>query len=334
VPRESAARPATRGTGGVHGPEPFLRVVRSQDLVTLPVLRALLVERSVTRAGETVGLSQPATSAVLARLRRRFGDDLLVRVGREYELTPLATSLLSRLETAAEALERLFGDEFDPATTTRRFTLAVSDYLIAVLFEDLNRILATEAPGAGLDIQQLTAATHLDADALLRHADGAVLPHELVQGYPGQPLLDDRWVGLVAETNTAVGTELTLENMATLPWVSQLSRSDPAGAIPPLRRLRALGIDPRMEVFTDSFVTVPFLVAGSNRVAFLQERLARRLAPLAAVRILPSPVDVSVTLTLRWYHTLTDDPGHRWFRGVLQRAARQVTGGGSPRPGL
>ena len=118
--------------------------------------------------------------------------------------------------------------------------------------------------------------------------------------------------------------------MAALPWVGPFTRSDPGAAIPPLRRLRSLGIDPQIEVVTDSFVTVPFLVAGSNRVAFLQERLARRLAPVAAVRILPSPVDVSVVLTLRWHHSLTDDPGHRWLRGVLQRAAQQVEDGGPP----
>lgn len=316
--------PSARGAGEGYGPEPFLQVLRSQDLVTLPVLRALLIERSVTRAGETVGLSQPATSAVLARLRRRFGDQLLVRVGRQYELTPLAASLLSRLETATEALERLFGDEFDPGTTTRRFTLAVSDYVVAVMSEELNRILATEAPRATLDIQQLTAAAHLDADTLIRHADGVVLPHELVQGYPGQPLLEDRWVGIVAKSNTVVGTELTLEHLATLPWVSPLSRMDPGSATEPLRRLRSLGIDPQIEVTTDSFVSVPFLVAGSNRIAFLHERLAHRLTPIVAVRVLPSPVDVSVALSLRWHHRLTEDPGHLWFRGVLQRAAQQA----------
>lgn len=127
--------------------EPSARILRNQDVATLPVLRALLVERNVTRAGESVGLSQPATSAVLARLRRRFGDQLLIRVGRDYELTPLAAGLLSRIESATEALERVFGDDFDPATTNRQFSLALSDYTVAILFEELNRILAEEAPG-------------------------------------------------------------------------------------------------------------------------------------------------------------------------------------------
>jgi hypothetical protein len=113
-------------TAGGRTPEQSGRILRNQDVATLPVLRALLVERNVTRAGESLGLSQPATSAVLARLRRRFGDQLLIRVGRDYELTPLAASLLSRIESATEALERVFGDDFDPATTNRQFSLALS----------------------------------------------------------------------------------------------------------------------------------------------------------------------------------------------------------------
>ncbi|MGW0193931.1 LysR family transcriptional regulator [Nonomuraea sp. NPDC003201] len=293
-------------------------------MATLPVLRALLVERNVTRAGETLGLSQPATSAVLARLRRRFGDELLVRVGRDYELTPLAAGLLSRIEAATEALERVFGQEFDPATTTRQFTLAISDYTVAVLFEELNRILAEEAPGAGLDLRPLTTISHFDADALIRNTDGVVLPHELVQGYPGQILLRDQWVCVVADTNTSVGSELTVSELAALPWVSQYTHSGPAD-FPALRHLRSHGMEPHVEVVTDSFLSVPFLVAGSNRIAFLQERLAKRLAPVAPIRILRSPVDVGpLNLSLRWHPTVTDEPGHRWFRGVLMRAAERV----------
>ncbi|MDX2548438.1 LysR family transcriptional regulator [Streptomyces sp. WI04-05B] len=311
-------------TAGGRTPEQPGRILRNQDVATLPVLRALLVERNVTRAGESLGLSQPATSAVLARLRRRFGDQLLIRVGRDYELTPLAASLLSRIESATEALERVFGDDFDPATTNRQFSLALSDYTVAILFEELNRILAEEAPGAGLDLRPLTTSSHFDADALIRHTDGVVLPHELVQGYPGRLLLRDRWVCVVAESNTVISSEPTLAELALLPWVSQFTHSDPV-SFPALRHLRSNGIEPHVEVVTDSFLSVPFLLAGSNRVAFLQERLARRLAPVAPVRILPSPVDIGpLNLSLRWHPTMSDDPGHRWFRDALGRAAERV----------
>ncbi|MDF3140461.1 MULTISPECIES: LysR family transcriptional regulator [unclassified Streptomyces] len=105
--------------------------------------------------GEVVGLSQPATSAAPTRLRRRFGDDLLVRVGRAYELTPFAATLLVRLETATGALERLFGEQFDPNTTTWQFSVTSSDYAVAALPAAVNEVLASE-PG---DAPASTCAT-------------------------------------------------------------------------------------------------------------------------------------------------------------------------------
>jgi DNA-binding transcriptional LysR family regulator len=301
------------------------RVLRNQDLAMLPVLRALLLERNVTRAGEMVGLSQPAASAALARLRRRFRDELLVRVGREFELTPFASTLLERLETATAALERLFGEEFDPTTTTRDFTVVASDYTVAIMAEEVNKILAVESPGSPtIDLRQLTAEGAVDIDALIRHHDAVVLPSEAVRGYPGVPLLRDRWVCIVARSNDLVADVLTRDHLETLPLVSTYSQRDPLHYAP-LREMRKLGIEPRVDAVTDSFLTVPFLVANSSRIAFLHERLARRLAPIVPIRILPSPVDVgAVTLSMRWHPTLDDDPAHRWFRHLLTDAAERI----------
>ncbi len=301
------------------------QVLRNQDITLLPVLRALLTERSVTRAGEVVGLSQPATSAALARLRRRFGDELLVRVGREYELTPFAATLVERLEKATEALDRLFGDEFDPGTTTRAFSLVASDYAVAVMAEEVNAVLADESGGRpSIDVRHLTPADSFDIDALLRQNDAVILPREVVRGYPGAPLVEDRWVCIVDESNDAVGDRVTPEHLASLPLVTSYSRRDPLHYVP-LREMRRLGIEPDVEVVTDNFLTVPFLVAGSRRIAFLQERLARRLAPVVPIRVLPSPIDLGgVALRLWWHPTLTDDPAHRWFRHVVTLGAKRI----------
>src|SRR3712207_5873627 len=97
-PSRSAA--AARPDDPAQSPPRARRNLRSQDLVLLPILRALLEERSVTRAADVVGRTQPAVSRALAQLRRRFGDDLLLRVGREYELTPLGRSLLELTQNA------------------------------------------------------------------------------------------------------------------------------------------------------------------------------------------------------------------------------------------
>jgi DNA-binding transcriptional LysR family regulator len=99
------------------------------DLNLLVALRALLRERNVTRAGEAIGLSQPATSGALARLRRHFGDDLLTRDGQRYILTPLGTSLLDQAEVALRYVEHTFAARpvFDAASSDREFTVVMSD---------------------------------------------------------------------------------------------------------------------------------------------------------------------------------------------------------------
>ncbi|CAM5602415.1 HTH-type transcriptional regulator YidZ [Streptomyces fumanus] len=111
------------------------------DLNLVVALRALLEERNVTRAGQRVGLSQPAMSAALARLRRHFDDDLLARVGGRYELTALGQVLLDRTSTAYDLLERLFASQadFDPARESREFKLLASDYAVAVFGAELAR---------------------------------------------------------------------------------------------------------------------------------------------------------------------------------------------------
>ena len=111
------------------------------DLNLLLPLKVLLEEGNVTRAGQRLELSQPAMSAALARLRRRFDDELLVRAGRGFELTPLAEDLRPVVAEAVEAAEALLGNQrdFDAATSTKRFTVSMSEYAMTVLSEPLTR---------------------------------------------------------------------------------------------------------------------------------------------------------------------------------------------------
>ncbi len=111
-------------------------------------LHALLTERNVTRAGQRIGLSQPATSAALGRLRRHFGDELLVRKGAGYELTALGAVLLDRTDVACDMLERVFGSQprFDPEREDREFVILASDYAVSVFGARLAREISVQAP--------------------------------------------------------------------------------------------------------------------------------------------------------------------------------------------
>ncbi|MEV7194107.1 LysR family transcriptional regulator [Streptomyces sp. NPDC093510] len=295
----------------------------SLDLNLVVALRALLEERNVTRAGRRVGLSQPAMSAALSRLRRHFDDDLLDRVGGHYELTALGQVLLDRTATAYDVLERLFASraDFDPARESREFELIASDYAVAVFGTELARVVHEEAPGIRLRFAH-TPTTVVDAtDTLLSTNDGLLMPHGVISDFPATDLYGDRWVFLVADDHPSVDDRLTREDLSRLPWITYQRTYD----APAVRQLGMLGIEPRVEVSVDSFQIIPLLVAGTRRIALLQARLARLLAPLAAVRVVEPPYEAMPLREALWWHPVhTHDAAHIWLRETAARVGRQL----------
>ena len=247
------------------------------DLNLLVSLDALLSERSVSRAAERLGLSQPSLSASLARLRRHFHDDLLDRVGNRYELTPLAAQLAGQTASALAAVARVFASEpgFDPATADREFTVLISDYAITVLGPQLAALLQ-QAPSVRLRLHQVTIPVVNDAAQALREVDAMALPHGYLSDLPSQQLFTDRWVCIVAADHRGVGEKVTLADLEELPMVVAHT---PASYTPAGKQLSMLGVQPRVQLVAETFLALPFLVAASNGVALIQERLARQLAP-------------------------------------------------------
>ncbi|MGI5526563.1 LysR family transcriptional regulator [Streptomyces syringium] len=302
------------------------------DLNLVVALRALLEERNVTRAGERVGVSQPAMSAALSRLRRHFGDELLTRVGNVYALTPLGAALRDRSATACDLLDRVFSSQadFDPATASREFTLLGSDYGAAVLGAPLSRALHEEAPGIRLTFQQAGTAAVESPATVLSTVDGLLMPHGIIDGFPATDLFRDRWVCLVADDHPDVGEELSLADLARLPWAVYQRPYD----APAARQLSMTGITPQVEVSVHTFQLLPYLVEGTRRVAMIQERLARRAAGLAAVRVLECPfAAVPVQEAMWWHPEHTQDAAHIWLRETVARVGEQLGGPRAGRPG-
>jgi DNA-binding transcriptional LysR family regulator len=295
----------------------------SLDLNLVVALRALLEERNVTKAGRRIGLSQPATSAALARLRHHFDDDLLVRVGGHYELTTLGLALLGRTATACDLLERVFASQvdFDPAREEHEFTLVASDYAVAVFGAELARTIHAEAPGIRLRFKQASTEIIEDTATLLSSVDGLLMPHGIIRGFPAVDLYRDSWVYLVADDNPDVGEELTLDDLARLPWVTYQRTYD----APAARQIGMLGIEPRVEVSVDSFGLMPQLVAGTRRVALVQRRLAEQLGGLAPVRVMEPPYDAVPLQEALWWHPVhTHDAAHIWLRETAARVGEAV----------
>lgn len=295
--------------------------IASLDLNLLVALDALLSEASVTRAAARLRLSQPALSASLAKLRRHFGDELLRRVGNSYELTPLAMQLKHRTGFALDAVDRVFASQpsFDPAGGGREFRLLGSDYAMAVIGQAVSHLFTQRAPALRLRITPHSNAIVDNAAEMLRTVDGMLLPHGFLSGLPYTDLYEDSYACLVAADNTEVGDELTMDDLARLPWV--LTYHGPTAHTPAARQLQLLGVEPQAQVVVESFLALPYHLAGTNRVALVQSRLVPRLVAPGDVRALPCPFDAVPLRQAMWWHPINErDPAHIWLRELLVEA--------------
>src|SRR6185312_11283835 len=183
------------------------------DLNLLVALDALLEQRSVTRAAAQMGLSQPALSASLARLRRHFDDELLTRAGNSYRLTPLAVQLSELVRIAVAGVDRVFTARpgFEPAAARREFSLMASDYVVAVLGDTLAGLLAREAPRARLRLASTTPDVVERAEQVLLTTDLLLLPHGFITDLSHADLYRDEWVCVVAAESPAAVDGLTTD---------------------------------------------------------------------------------------------------------------------------
>jgi DNA-binding transcriptional LysR family regulator len=287
------------------------------DLNLLVALDALLRERNVTRAGRQIGLSQPAMSAALARLRHMFNDTLFERIGSEHRLTPLAEALAAPLQIALAAVERTLDRNavFDPKTATRRFRLAMSDHLLIVLCPPLVERLQEAAPEIALNTQQVSPeiARHLAS----RRIDLSIQPANLVRGMASQALIEDRWMCAVWRGNNAVKEQITVEQLGSMPHASFMAGRNPISdqLLTPL-----LGKMPLVHVTTQSFISVPFLLRGTPLIAIIQRSLGSCVQETAQIRMLEIPLPLApLVFEMSWNPLLTADPAHIWLRSMLSQ---------------
>ena len=289
------------------------------DWNLMPALDALLAERNVSRAADRLGVGQPSMSSSLARLRRHFGDDLLRRHGQTYELTPLAERLAplarSAVETTLGALTS--ATWFDPATSTRTFTIAASDYVQVVLGAPLFVALAQRAPHTRMELVSPYPAGNFKENAdVVNRTDGWLAPREMLPGRPCGGLLSDRWVCVADQQHPTVGDELTLDDLRQLAWVAPTIRGELLRFH--LDGLASLGIEPSIAATTEYFTSIPLLVAGTDRIGLMQGRLAHKTADLAGVKVLECPWPVqALKLTFWWHPTRDADPAHAWLRDLI-----------------
>lgn len=293
------------------------------DLNLLVPLRALLEEANVTRAGQRVQMGQSSMSTALSRLRAVFNDELLVRVGRDYELTPLARLLLPQVQETLPLIERVLGGErdFDPATARRSFTLMGTDYGAMRLRGPIAAVLGL-GPEMEVDIVPLPERPMESERDLITNDFVVTVAGIGIEGESAD-LFVDEYVCLIDPGNPAlVDGELSFEAFVALPQaVAQFGRLH---FTPADRRLRELGVDrsePR--VTAGSFLPLPSIVAGTDLVAVVPRVLAERLGPVNGVVGVEAPFGrVPIDLKLWWHESHDGDPAHVWFREQLIEAVR------------
>jgi len=302
------------------------------DVNLLVVLDALLSERHVTRAATRLGLTQSAASHALARLRTLLGDPLLVRDRQALVLTPRAEALAAPLGEALRALRLALEPPtpFDPATSTRTFTLAMADYAQLVLLPPLLRRLAKTAPGIDLIARDFVGELFDDTSDPY---DFAVAPDRTTtRSHPTgstnaavreRRLFRERFVCVARRGHPAIGAKLDLATFVALPHAFVAPRGTPGGIVDDV--LAERGLTRRVALMVQHFLVAPYAVASSELIITLAERLARTLTSHLPLTIHEPPLTIPrFTMQLYWHERMHREPAHAWLRQQIIEVAKEL----------
>lgn len=293
------------------------------DLNLLVVLDALLATRSVTKAAEQVFLSQPATSLALGRLREYFDDQLLVPIGRSMALTPVALELVQPVREVLLQVQTITRSrpDFDPASSTRRVTFESSDYVISVLLTEVVKRAATLAPRMQFDVRALSPQS---PENLAQGACEFLITPDFatVAGHPYQALFEDSFACLVSD-DSARWRQGGLDEKAyfdaghvSVEWGGGRRITFDASFVASTKKTR------RQDIIAPNFTLVPELLMGTDRIATLPARLARRLSRYFPVTVVPCPIDIpGFTEHVHWHRYQERDPALVWLRQLLLQVA-------------
>ncbi|MGA8872143.1 MAG: LysR family transcriptional regulator [Candidatus Acidiferrales bacterium] len=297
------------------------------DLNLLVTLDALLTEKNVTHAGRRVHLSQSATSAALARLRNSFQDQLLVPVKGKMVLTPLAQGLVKPVRNLLLQAQATVATKvkFDASASHQHFSIAVSDYVATIFMADALSAIHKQAPHLTFELVPTSerALEALESGILDFHIAPEIFASK---AHPKMPLLEDTHTVIAWNRNSRVGTKISLEQYLSLGHVA-IHVGDGPGPNFDEHFLRRMKCKRRAEVVTHTFDVVPHLVVGTDRVATVATRLARKYAKFLPLKLLPLPVEIPPMIeVLQWHKYHDQDPAYIWLRNLLREVATRKLG--------
>jgi DNA-binding transcriptional LysR family regulator len=291
------------------------------DLNLLVALDALLLEANVSRAAMRIGLSQPAASHALQRLREVLGDPLLVRVGARMELTPRAQGLRGPL---AQVLDQVRGllipDDFNAASSERRFRLMMPDLAVELLVPPLMEKITRLAPNVRLDVVPWRGPAIFTAE-FARTIDLVISIGDAFKGFHRQLLYTDRDALAVRRGHPAGARLRRRDVFLDARHVAVVIRGQNADLIDGW--LRTKGIERRIALVVPGYIEALHIVARTDLVAFVPGRLIAALAkPLSLTTIVP-PLDPGIDEQFMFYPTRAQfDPGSIWLRNLMLKTGR------------
>jgi DNA-binding transcriptional LysR family regulator len=306
--------------------------MESSDFGLLVALDALLQEGSVTGAAKRVGLSTPAMSHALARVRERLGDPILVRSGRGMLLTPRALALKAQVHGVVTEARRALEPEraFVARELERTFVIHATDYVLTVLGATVDKTLREEAPKVAVRFVPNTP----DDPSTLRDRDSDLavgIYGELPQEMRTRQLLTDRFVCVVRKGHPVLGRRFTLEQFVALPHIQVAPRGKPGGYVDDV--LRERGLSRNVARAVPYFLAALELAAATDYVLTISERIAKKYEGTLGLKLLEPPLPLRpYALSLVWHPRVDGDASHAFVRDVFVRAAREVAGERHERP--
>jgi len=294
--------------------------LRTVDLNLLVALDTMLNERHITRAASRLGLSQPAVSNALGRLRHIFKDELLVRSGSGMQLTPRAEELKQSIQPLLRQIERVFDADtsFEAARSSRTFAIRLSDLLEFLLLPALLDNLRQEAPGVGLDVLHLPPAKTVDAlekDEIDLAVSMGLEPSSAIRS---AVLFRDRMVCLMRNSHPLAHGELTREAfLAQRHLKVSMSPADLRFADDVLARE---GLERNVGLNVPHWLIVPQVLVRSDLVAVVPHRFAAAVAGRSLVLLDLPFASGSFEWTLYWHRRHEGSRAIAWLRDAMQRA--------------
>ena len=294
--------------------------LRNVDLNLLLPLKALLHERNVTRAAERVHLSQSAMSRTLDRLRSELDDELLVRVGRNYELTPRGSALLDELGQVLPRLARLWaGEPFSPAQSEAHIRLSMTDYASNVVLAPLAALCAELAPGITLEVVPWHERAHEDNGAGAAHL--ILSPIAVSSRFCFEPLFEDAFLCVLGRRLIRAKTPLSLKEYLNLRHISVETQPSQQNLID--RTLGERGLQRRVAVHLPYFLAAIRMLESTDLVLTMPARIAEPVPTLLKLPRVKAPKEIpTIRYSMVWHPRFESDLLHLWLRQTLRQIFR------------